>query len=229
MILGIKTFLLTMEIDQIETNLKAADYQQRLKAITELKNFDANIAVPLLKSVMKDPEFLVRSFASMGLGKHLTAESFVALLEIIKFDRDPNVRAEAANSLSMFGEIAASHLWLAFIQDNGWLVRCSILAALMDLNCPEELFEVCMSGVIGEDLTVQEAALKGFSFLAGTSKQEAARNQLLSMVQDPRSYIRYGVARALRKFKGEEVRQALERLKQDEDHRVVGAALEQSL
>ncbi|HAC65549.1 MAG TPA: phycocyanobilin lyase [Cyanothece sp. UBA12306] len=218
-----------MEIDQIKANLKAADSQQRLKAITELKNYEANIAVPLLRSVMGDPEFLVRSFVSMGLGKQLTADSLATLLEIVKFDQDPNVRAEAANSLSMFGEVVGPHLLRAFIQDDSWLVRRTILAALMDLNCPEELFEVCICGLMGEDLTVQETALKGFSFLAGTSKQEAAKNQLLSRVQDPQPHIRYGVAKALRKFEGSEVREALSQLKQDQDHRVVGAVLEQLL
>ncbi|MGK7944020.1 MAG: HEAT repeat domain-containing protein [Microcystaceae cyanobacterium] len=195
-----------MEICDIEVNLKASDYQQRLKAITELRKYDANIAVPLLKRVMADPEFLVRSFVSMGLGKQLTSDSFAALLEIIKFDRDPNVRAEAANSLSMFGEVAAPHLQLAFIQDDNWLVRRSILAALMDLNSPEELFEVCVCGLMGDDMTVQEAALKGFTLLIGTSKQEAARQQLLCRAQDPQSHIRNGVANALRKFEESEVR-----------------------
>ncbi|MDJ0508759.1 MAG: HEAT repeat domain-containing protein [Crocosphaera sp.] len=218
-----------MEIDQIKANLKASDFQQRLKAITELKEYDANIAVPLLKSVIADPEFLVRSFVSMGLGKHLTADSFAALLIIIKFDRDPNVRAEAANSLSMFGELAAPHLRLVFIQDDNWLLRRSILAALMDLNSPEELFEVCVCGLKGDDMTVHEAALKGFSFLVGTSKEEAAKNQLLSRVEDSQSHIRNGVAKALSKFEGNEVRQALSQLKQDQDHRVVAAVLEQSL
>ena len=53
---------------------------------------------------------------------------------------------------------------------------------------------------MGDDITVQEAALKGFTLLIGTHQQEAARVQLLSRVQDPQSHIRNGVANALRTF-----------------------------
>lgn len=105
----------------------------------------------------------------MGLGKKRTAEAFAVLLEMMKFDRDPNVRAEASNSLSLFGEVASPHLSSAFFQDDHWLVRRSILAGLLECNCPEELYEVCVCGANADDETVQEASIEGFGFLVGTS------------------------------------------------------------
>ena len=51
---------------------------------------------------LKDPEFLVRSFVAMGLGNKRSDESYAALLNLMQFDKDPNVRAEASNSLSKY-------------------------------------------------------------------------------------------------------------------------------
>ncbi|MBO9999180.1 MAG: HEAT repeat domain-containing protein [Cyanobacteria bacterium SID2] len=218
-----------MDIRQIEAHLSDSKSKQQLKAIAQLREFEAEVAVPLLLSVRQDADFLVRSFVAMGLGKQLTADSFSALLEMVKFDRDSNVRAEAANSLSMFGRVSASHLVQVFIQDENWLVRRSILGALADLNASEELFEVCLSGVVGDDETVRESSIDGFGLLAQTSYQAAALKQLLSRVDDPRVRVRMRVALALRAFDVEEAHLALSRLREDDDHRVVGAALEGSV
>ncbi len=215
-----------MDINEIETKLTSSDFSERLKAIAQLKDYEAEVAVPLLLSKIRDKQFLVRSFVAMGLGKKQTAESFAALLELIKLDRDPNVRAEAANSLSLFGPVAASHLTTLFHQDDNWLVRRSVLAALLELNCPEELFDVCSCGIQGEDLTVQEASIDGFGYLANSDKKEAALEKLLSLLKAEWWRVRVRVARALGKFEVQSAKDALVQLRQDEDHRVVGAALE---
>lgn len=215
-----------MEINQIEAYLKSPDSQNRLKAIAQLRNYDSEVAVPLLKSKMSDPEFLVRSFVAMGLGKKQTADSFAALMELMKFDRDPNVRAEAANSLSLFGSVAASHLGMKFHQDEHWLVRRSILAALLEMDCPEELFDICICGLEGEDLSVWEASIDGLAALAGSAKHDAALKQLLSLANNKQWRIRMRIALALGKFDVPHARETLIQLRQDEDHRVVGAALE---
>jgi HEAT repeat protein len=215
-----------MNIDQIKAALDSSDSQQRMKAIRELRNYEPDVAVPLLKARLKDPEFLVRSFIAMGLGKKQNAESFAALLEMIKLDRDPNVRAEAANSLSFFGNVAASHLVLMFNLDEHWLVRRSILAALSDLNCPEELFEVSVLGLSGEDRSVMESSINCLSRFANTDKQEAALEKLLPLTKDESWRTRVQVARTLGKYNHPDAIAALNQLKGDQDHRVVGAVLE---
>ena len=215
-----------MEIPEIEAFLASPDSQQRLKAITELREYEPEVAVPLLKSKIKDSEFLVRSFAAMGLGKKQTAESFAALLEVIKFDRDPNVRSEAANSLSLFGKVSLPHLVTLFHRDDHWLVRRSILAAFFELDCPDEMFDVCVCGLEGDDPTVKEASIQGLGFLANSAKQEAALEKLLPLVNAQWWRTRLFVAKALGQFHNPQAKEALNKLRNDSDHRVIAAVLE---
>ncbi|MGF1490444.1 MAG: HEAT repeat domain-containing protein [Prochloraceae cyanobacterium] len=215
-----------MEIEQIKTYLNSEDARDRLKGLTELRKVETDSAVPLLLTKIKDKEFLVRSFVAMGLGRKRNSESYAALLELIKFDRDPNVRAEAANSLSFYGQVAATHLVSLFTSDSNWLVRRSILAAMVELNCPEELFEICLCGLAGEDFTVREASIEGLAFLANSVKKEAALEELLRLVDSEFWRLRVKVATALGKFDDPRAKEALNRLREDENSRVVGAAME---
>lgn len=215
-----------MDLSQIETNLQNPDFQYRLKAISALQDYPADVAVPLLNRHVQDPEFLVRTFVARELGKQKTSESFAALLQIMKFDNTPNVRAEASNSLSLFGQISASHLVQTFLRDDHWLVRRSILAALVEMDCPEEVLEVCMLGLESDDAAVQEASIDGLGWLANSRQSEAALSQLLNLKNAEYEYIRVRVAYALKHFHTPEAKEALAQLRQDADHRVVGAAME---
>jgi HEAT repeat protein len=215
-----------MDLNQIETDLQNSDFQYRLKAISALKDYPADVAVPLLTQQIHDPEFLVRSFVARELGRQKNSDSFAALLQIMKFDNTPNVRAEAANSLSLFGRVSASHLVEAFFRDDHWLLRRSILAALVELECPEEVLEVCQLGLAGEDAAVQEASVDGLGALATSRQDGAALTKLLALSHADAEYIRVRVAYALKHFDQPEAKEALAQLRQDEDHRVVGAAME---
>lgn len=215
-----------MDIDSIKNYLQDADPQKRMKAILELRQYDTEIAVPLLINSIDDNEFLVRSFVAMGLGKKRNAESFASLLKMMKLDRDPNVRAEAANSLSYYGEVAVSHLSVMFKQDDHWLVRRSILAALAELNCPAELLEVASIGIAGDDFSVMESSLDCLSTLHHTEQQQSALEQLLRFVDHDSWRIRLRVAKSLGQFEDPKATEALQRLKEDSDHRVVGAVLD---
>ncbi len=222
-------FVVAMNINEIETSLNNPDFQYRLKAIAALKDYSPEIAVPLLTSKLHDPEFLVRSFVSMGFGKQQTAESFAALLQIMKFDDTPNVRAEAANSLSLFGKCAASHLVLTFLQDDHWLVRRSILAALMDLQEHSELLEVCLEALASKDIVIQEASVQALGTLAQTTQRQAALSEILALVGSESPRIRRQVAYALKRFDEPQVKEVLSQLRQDPHHQVVAAALEDLL
>jgi HEAT repeat protein len=215
-----------MDLHQIETDLQNSDFQYRLKAIAALKDQPAEIAVPLLTRHIQDPEFLVRTFVARELGRQKTPESFASLLEIMRFDNTPNVRAEASNSLSLFGRISASHLVQTFFRDDHWLVRRSILAALVELECSEEVLEVCGIGLEGDDAAVQEASVDALGALVNSRQSEAALAQLLTLKNSEAQYIRVRVAYALKHFQAPEAREALAQLRQDADHRVVGAAME---
>ncbi|MDJ1182162.1 HEAT repeat domain-containing protein [Roseofilum casamattae] len=218
-----------MELHQIQTALNSSNSQDRLKAVTALKDYSSEDAVPLLMSKIGDPDFLVRSFVAMGLGRKQSPEGFPALLELLKRDPDPNVRSEAANSLSYSGQVAISHLVTAFHQDDHWLLRRSIIAALADLNAPEALYDVCLCGLDGDDLTVVEASIAALALLPNSSQEEAALQSLLSLVSSEEWRIRRKVAWALQKFNRPQAEVALQTLAKDENHRVVAAVLENAL
>lgn len=215
-----------MDINQIKIQLASQDLQERLNGVTALGKLDNDVAIPLLISMAKDQQFLVRSFVARELGRKKTAESMVALLEMLKFDQDTNVRSEACNALSYFEDVSIPHLQQAFHQDDNWLVRLSILAAFMDLHCYDPLFDICLCGIAGDDHTVRETSIRALGQLAKTFKEEDALKQLLTMVNDPSWRIRVKVVKALNCFDDVKAQEALNLLKQDEDHRVVGAVLE---
>jgi HEAT repeat protein len=216
-----------MELHEIQTALTHPDFQYRLKAIAALKAYPSEVAVPLLVSKLQDSEFLVRSFVAMGLGHQKNADSFAALLEMLRMERDTNTQAEAASSLSLFGKVAAPHLVQTFCQQNNWLVRQTILACLADLEVPDELREVCDRALQDEDASVREAAVEVLARLANTSQQAWGLEQLLQLAQSDQWRIRLRVVRALKWFDVPEAREAIAQLRQDENHAVVGATLEE--
>lgn len=220
-----------MELSEIQASFNEDDYQHRLKAISALKEYPTETALPLLKQFQQDPEFLVRSFVARELGNFLTDESFADLLEIMRMDNTPNVRAEAANSLSLFGAVSAAHLVNAFLQDDHWLVRRSILAALCDLECHRAVWEVACEAIGNlEDPATREAAILALGNLAHTDQESEAIAQLTILSRDPSWRARQQVAYALKLFSGNPMAQALlAKLRQDEEHQVIAAALEDLL
>ncbi len=215
-----------MELHQIETYIDSPNPENRMKAITELRNYEPNLVVPLLKRRMYDQEFVVRSFVAMGLGYKQTEEGFELLLDLIKYDRDYNVRAEAANSLAKYGEGAIPHLVKLFQQDSNWLVRYSIFAALDLTQHPEILLEFCTLGLRGDDRVVQQIAIASLEQLANTPQEAKALELLLAAATSEQGEIRAQVARVLRHFEDPRVEATLTNLRQDSDYRVVGATLE---
>lgn len=215
-----------MDIEQIKTALNDADPQQRMKGIRELRNYEVDLATPLLLNHVNDQEFLVRSFVAMGLGRKQSDAAFEALLIMIKQDRDPNVRSEAANSLSYYGEVALPYLREMYESDDHWLVRRSIIAAIVDLKSPQELLEICEIGLSGEDEPVMESCLSALGLLGESEQESAALKLLLAFADDQSWRVRLQVARSLGRYDHPEAIATLNKFKADSDHRVVGAALE---
>jgi HEAT repeat protein len=220
-----------MDIREIESYLESSDPQKRLKALTELRRNDYNpeIAVPLILTRKEDKEFIIRSFVAMALGRKQTPEAYLFLLEMAKFDQDYNVRAEASNSLSFYGEISIPHLLDLFYQDTNWLVRISILAGLFELNSSEDIFKACVCALKDKEMAVKELAIDGLGLLANSVKNDEALGEILQLVDDQEWTIRTKVAYALKNFTEIQAKEALALLKRDTDHRVVAAALETSV
>ena len=218
-----------MELNEIQENLQQQDFQYRLKAIRALHQQPTDIAVPILLDHLTDREFLVRTFVAMALGKHQTDRTFQALLEIMKYDDTPSVRAEASNSLSLFGRTSISHLTTAFIQDDNWILRRSILAAITDLDSPIELLEICLEGLKGTDRPLHEACIAALLTLTESPQKNTVMEHLIELASDEDPEKRRLTAHALRHFDHPRATATLQKLRQDPDHRVIAAALEELL
>lgn len=215
-----------MRLQEIDSLLGSSNPQKRMQGIVELRHHSPADAVPLLKQRMFDKEFTIRSLVAMGLGYKQTEEGFAALLDIIAGERDPNVIAEAANSLSRYGDRSLPRLESIFEQHSHWLVRQSIFAVIADFDCPALLLKLCRIGYQGDDLTVKGAALTCLQQLSETSLGAAALVILLHATGSDSWFLRAQAARTLRHFDDPAAKAALETLRQDPDHRVVGAILE---
>jgi HEAT repeat protein len=116
-------------------------------------------------------------------------------------DEDANVRAEAANALVSYGvERSWPLLRTAFEADGAWLVRCSILSGLAEQ--PEInlawLLELAEIAIVDGDGTVRVSGAE----ILGRIVRESQDRPI-----------------------GEQARVLLQPLQQDQDHRVVAAAL----
>ncbi len=218
-----------MELEEIKTQLKSENPQDRLRALTALREWDTETAVPLLQSRLRDPAFLVRSFVAMGLGKKQNETAYQCLLEAIANEKDHNVRAEMANSLALYGEQAIPLLIKIFRQDTHWLVRRSILAVLVEISDSEAIYEICRMGLEDRDPTVRESAMSCLGLLAGSNREEEALEKLLTFIDAELWRTRYYAARTLNAFNHPKAEAARDRLRQDKDPRVVGAVLEKLL
>lgn len=215
-----------MNISDIESFLDSPNPQSRMRAITELRNHDSAVVVPLLKRRMYDQQFLIRSFVAMGLGYKQNEESFTALLNMIERETDPNVIAEAANSLSKFGPQSLPHLVKLFEEQPHWLIRQSIFATFEDLDAPNVLLEMCRSGLKDEDVTVKLAAIANLGRLKETAKSREALNLLIQTTADSNGLVRARTARVLKTFEDASAQSALAELQKDSDYRVVRVLLE---
>jgi HEAT repeat protein len=215
-----------MELSQIKAYLDSPNPQNRMKAIVELRNHNPSVVVPLLKQRMYDKEFIIRSFVATGLGYKRNDEGFQSLLDLIENDTDPNVKAEAANSLANYGEKAIPHLVELFRTEPHWLVRQSIFAAMDEIDSPDILLQLSIWGLEGEDLVVKLAAIANLGRLKGTSYEQEAVDLLFELSTAETVAIRVQVARTLGAFDEPKAKAALAELRNDPDHRVVGATLE---
>ena len=217
-----------MDLHAIAAELCHEDLYRRIKAIRALEGQPPSVAFPLLRDRVQDDEFLVRTFVARSLGAIRNDESFAALLQMAQLDDNPNVRGEAANSLSLFGDVATPHLLTLFMRDRHWLVRRSILGAFADdvERSQSELLAICREGVKGDDLSLREASTGALAALVDTDLAEQALRLLLELAASGDEVVQIRAAYALRQFDDDRARAALLALHNDEKHRVVAAVME---
>ena len=189
------------DLESLRAAIASGDPVQAMSALTQLRFFTEEEAVPLLVLGTQQQPFLVRSLSCSGLGVKRNEEGWQVLVRLLRSDGDANVRAEAANAMVSYGiERSWPLLREAFADDDAWLLRCSILSAFaeqadIDLAWLLELAELAIADADG---TVR---------VGGTEI-------LGRLVRDPE-------AGSI----GPQARTLLQQLQQDRDHRVVAAAL----
>ena len=219
-----------MNLQQIETSLQSKNLQERIRAITALRAYDSRVSVPLLCRQLQDSDSVVRSIVAASLGKKRTQESFNTLRELLGQDPEANVRAEAATSLALFGEMTIPLLTAAFREDPHWLVRRSIMAALLELKLSDalmvEVFNLCAVALRDPTPEVQEVGIEGLGNFANSPLRTAALDKLLPLVKSQLWETRMAVTKSLQQFDNHQAREALSLLSHDQDYRVIGAVLE---
>jgi HEAT repeat protein len=215
-----------MPLPEIQANLANADPQARMRGITALKDYEADLAVPLLVTLQTDREMIIRSFVAMGLGFKRNDSAFSALAAMLKVETDNNVRAEVVSALIKYGHQAIPLVVPAFYHHPDWLMRMSILLALTDMDSPQELFQLCLAGFVDPNPTVRETAVQCLGYLANAEVAEDALLHLLAFALSERWEIRKQSALSLLHFNDPRAAQALTQLRQDQDYRVVAAVME---
>ncbi len=215
-----------MKLQELEAFLDHPNPKLQMQAIAELRHYDPEVAVPLLKRRMYDEQFAIRSFVAQGLGYKRNDEAFSALLDMIDRETDHNVISEAANSLAKYGLQSIPHLQAIFESNSHWLVRLSILAAMEDFDVPATLLEFCLLGFNGDNQTVRLTSLSSLSQLKDTPHESAAFEICLQAAKDTDAFVRAQAVGFLRLFGGHEAEAVLRELSQDPDYRVVKAVLE---
>jgi HEAT repeat protein len=215
-----------MNIPAIKASLASLDPQDRMRGLTALRHYEADVAVPLLTSRREDEEMIVRSFVAMGLGLKQNADAFATLVLILQTELDVSVRAEAASALTKYGKVAIPHVMQAFYAHPDWLMRISVLLALTAMDAPQELFQLCLAALVDPNPTVRETALECLAYLVGTTMEEDALLHLLAFARSERWQVRRQTAIALRRFADPRAAEILLQMQQDQDYRVVGTVLD---
>ena len=214
---------------QLELKLRSKALNERKEALDELAKIPSDVAVPALQRLAAESDFLFRRFAVMGLGNHRTPESLATLKQLLEDEKDSNVLAEVANSLFEFGDEALPLLPELFSRSDNWLVRQSILGILAESDRPDVLFGVIQVGLDDENPTTREAAILALGQLLNSDYREAVVVQLLALAQSSIWRNRWRSATVLCLVKDDRSRVALAKLRTDENHYVVAAALESGL
>ena len=214
-------------LKQIKLNLRDNALNKRKAGLDELATVAPEIALPILDELTQEQDFALRRWGVMGLGNHVTDESFKMLREILHREQDHNVLAEAANSLFEFGDRAIAPLQELFVKSDHWLVRQTIISILVDSHQPDILLEVVELALTDRDQTTKETGILALSRLLNTSLKQKALEIFSTLAKDEYWRTRWRTAIALTASDDPKAIELLAQLQQDDHYRVVAAALEQ--
>jgi HEAT repeat protein len=214
---------------ELERNLRAAALHQRMAAANELAGYPATAAVPIFKRLLSEKDVGLRRLAVMGLGKHRSDESFGELQAILNSSGDPIIVADAADAIFEFGDVAIPILQQLFdraTQAAQWQIRQTVIALLLDTDRYDVILSLLTAALADENMVVRELGIVAFKQLLLSPCQDSALALLVKFATDPNWQMRWCAARCLHGCPEPQARQSIALLQQDEDFRVIAAALE---
>jgi HEAT repeat protein len=211
---------------ELEQNLRATGMYQRWTAMTELANYPPTIAVPIFKRLLAEKDIGLRRLAIVGLGKNPSDETFEALQAIINGGGDPMVLAEAANSIFDYGDVAIPILHQLFDRSSHWQIRQTIISLLMETDRFDVLLAVATKALSDPTKAIQELGILSLKQILQSPLKESALTLLVTLADDPDWHIRWCTAIALHGCPDPQAQKLIAKLQQDENFRVVAAALE---
>lgn len=215
---------------EIEQNLRSAGVYQRWQAMNELATYPATVAVPIFKRLLDEKQDVgLRRLAILGLGKHRTEETFEILSTMLEGNGDPILIAEAANAIFDFGDVAIPILQQLFDRSSQpalWQIRQTVLSLFLDTEYDDRLFALATIAIADETKIVGDLAILAFKKILQSDSQPAAIAFLAELAIAPEWQIRRRVAIALYNCPDPTAKQTIVQLLQDENFRVVAAALE---
>ncbi len=214
-------------IEQIEINLRAEALNIRKAALDELATYPPEVAVPILKKLANEQDFGLRRLAVMGLGNHISEDSFQLLQQIIQQEQDSNVLSETANSIFEFGDIAVPILQELFEKSDNWLVRQTVMSIFAETTYYETSLALASAAIQDNDIqTLKETGILVLGQLLKSPLKDQALQRLAELTSSENWRTRWRTAIALQNTQDLLARKLIAKLQQDEHYRVVAAALE---
>ncbi|MEM9482365.1 MAG: HEAT repeat domain-containing protein [Cyanobacteria bacterium P01_F01_bin.116] len=218
------------ELLKLENDLRASALNVRIAALNTLAAQAADIAVPILDRLAQEEAFLLRRLAVMGFGNHAPdATAFESLKTLLNNETDANVLAEVANSLFEFGDASIPLLVQLFEVNSNWLVRQTVLSILQESNQPEVLLDISLKALDDPTQTVKETAILSLRQVLMSLLQPQALEALTRLANSEIWRDRWRAATALTGCDHPQAAELLAKLKLDENHYVVAAALDAAM
>ncbi|MCE2886703.1 MAG: HEAT repeat domain-containing protein [Pseudanabaena sp.] len=214
---------------QLELLFRSGSIYDRKLALDELSQAPSDEVVPFLQGLTISTDFLCRRFAVMGLGNHLTEQSFQVLISLLEQEKDDNVLAEIANTLFEFGDRSIPFLQNLFERNQNWLTRQTILAILMESDRQDILLNIINLALLDPTQTVKETAILALGSLLKSPYESEALDLLTDLASAEFWRDRWRAATTLSISTNPRAKPLLAKLQKDENHYVVAAALESGL
>lgn len=205
--------------ESVEQLLNSEDFGDRLRAVNQLRQLEPAIAYNLIQPAIADKNVRVR-YAAVSqmstLGTQNLSNALEVLLDSLRNDPEPDVKAAAADALGALKLTEAlEDLQQLYNNTSEWLIQLSIVAALGEMGDPKA-FPILEKALNSEHELIQTMAIGALGELG----DKRALPLLLPYVSNADWQVRYRVAQALTRLGGAEADAALKILAQDEVEQV---------